>query len=238
MTSVGKRCIIKVMTDQVKKCVFPKGEGREMKINTDFTRIAFVGTPGAGKTTVYKILKKSIVSKETRVSFITEAATLIMHDPITKELRESDPVAFQEKVSLTQFFLEDSGYYDAITSGAERCLQITDRAIEDMYVYLNKTQRKELHFPIPPIEELNKRYDAVILFELYEGGASLKAGNGLRAEKAMSDIKRVYDKSVTVYSTHPNFHRVPPFENIRDKAAHVAEIVNSVVGDTVFRVEK
>ena len=125
-----------------------------------------------------------------------------------------------------------------MTSGAERCLQITDRAVEDMYVYLNKAQRKELHFPIPPIEELNKRYDAVILFELYEGGASLKAGNGLRAEKAMSDIKRVYDKSVKVYSSHPNFYSVPPFENIKEKAACVAEIINSVVGDTVFRVEK
>ena len=209
-----------------------------MKIDTDFTRIAFVGTPGAGKTTVYKILKKSIVSKETRVAFITEAATLIMHDPSVKALREKDPVAFQEKVSLTQFFLEDSGFYGMLSSGVKKGLQITDRAVEDVYVYLNKPQRKELRFPVPPIEELNRRYDAVILFELYEGGASMKAGNGLRAEKAMSDIKRVYDKSVTVYSTHPNFHRVPPFENIREKAAYVAEIINSIVGDTVFTVEK
>ena len=209
-----------------------------MKINTEFTRIAFVGTPGAGKTTVFKILKKSIVSPSLKLSFVPEAATLIMNDPKNKELRECDPVVFQEKVSLTQFFLEDSGFYDMVLSGEGRCLQITDRAVEDVYVYLNKAQRKELRFPVPSIEELNKRYDAVILFELYDCGASMKAGNGLRAEKAMEDIKRVYDRSRQVYSAHPTFYSVPTFENIRDKAAHVARIINSVVGETVFKVEK
>ena len=209
-----------------------------MKINTDFTRIAFVGTPGAGKTTVYKILKQSIASKDTRVAFVTEAATLIMRDPKNKRLRESDPVAFQEKVSLTQFFMEDMGFYNMTLSGAKRCLQITDRAMEDIYVYLSDEQVKGLRLPVPSIEELNRRYDAVILFELYDCGASMKAGNGLRAERAMEDIKRVYERSLDVYSSHPRFFRVPPFDNIKDKAACVAEIINSVAGDTVFRVSE
>lgn len=207
-----------------------------MKINTEFFRIALVGTPGAGKTSVMRILKESVAPSSFEIGFINEAATVIMQDPSIRALRSTDPVAFQEKVSLTQFFQEDGDTLRVLSSGISKYLQITDRAIQDMYIYLNDGQRSAMKLPIPTLEELNRRYDAVICFELYDSGASLKAGNGLRAEKAMSDIRTVYEKSLSVYSRHKSFHLVSPCDRITDKAKRVAEIINEVVGEMVFEL--
>ena len=208
-----------------------------MKINTEFYRIALVGTPGAGKTSVLKILKKSVATSAFKVGFIDEAATTIMRDPSIRALRSTDPVSFQEKVSVTQLFAEDTDLRAALSQGTEKYLQITDRALPDAYVYLNGEQRKELRFPLPSVEELNARYDAVICFELYCHGAHLKAGNDLRAEKALSDIKKVYEKSLRVYSKHPRFYLVSPCDDIRDKAAWVAKVISEIVGEKIFEVE-
>jgi len=208
-----------------------------MKINTEFIRIALVGTPGAGKTSVMKLLKKSLAPSGVTVGFVDEAATVIMRDPLNRELRATDPVAFQEKVSVTQLFLEDTEMLRAFSSGTKKYLQITDRAIADAYIYLNGDQRKELRFPLPTVEDIHARYDAVICFELYDGGAHLKAGNDLRAEKALSDIKKVYEKSMRVYAKHNRFFTVSPYDDIKDKAIRVAEIINEIAQEKIFCIE-
>ena len=207
-----------------------------MKINTEFFRIALVGTPGAGKTSVLRILRESAAQAGYKVDFIDEAATVIMHDTAVRELRRTDPVAFQEKVSVTQLFAEDGAFMNAMTEGTEKYLQITDRALPDAYVYLNGEQRKELRLPLPSIDELNARYDAVICFEIFHHRSSLKAGNALRAEKDISTVEKVYDRSLRVYSKHKRFYLVSPYDDIRDKAKRVAEIINEVIGETVIQV--
>ncbi len=208
-----------------------------MKINVEFFRIALVGTPGAGKTSVLRILRESAIGADYKVDFIDEAATVIMHDNAIRELRRTDSVAFQEKVSLTQLFMEDGALLRAFSEGTEKYLQITDRALPDAYVYLNGEQRKELRFPLPSVEELNARYDAVICFELFRHQSSLQAGNALRAEKDISTVEKVYERSLRVYSKHKRFYLVSSYDDIRDKAARVAEIINEVVGETVVQVK-
>lgn len=209
-----------------------------MKKEMKTVRIALVGTPGAGKTTVTKILKKSIRPSSYTVGFVEEAATMLMHSSAAnRQLRETDPVAFQDMVADTHIKNEGAGILRAQRDGAEKLLQITDRALMDAYVYLNDEQRTRLKRPIEPLDELNQRYDAVICFDYYDCGAWLKAGNNVRAEKALSDIKRVCERSKEVYSTHPRFYLVRPCDNVREKAARVAEIINEVVGEEVFRVE-
>ena len=207
-----------------------------MKINTEFFRIALVGTPGAGKTSVLRILRESIPETNFKVEFIDEAATIIMQDRSVKTLRKNDPVAFQEKVSVTQLFLEDGALNRAFSEGTEKYLQITDRALPDAYVYLDGKQRKALRIPLPSKEELNARYDAVICFELFRHNSSLQAGNDLRVEKDYSAIEKVYKKSLKVYSEHKRYYLVSPYDDIRDKAKRVAEIINEVVGETVFEL--
>lgn len=207
-----------------------------MKIDMDFIRIAFVGTPGAGKTSVLKTLKENVFSSGFTVGFIDEAATVIMHDGANQALRASDPVAFQEKVAITQLFSEDRELISAISRGDKKYLQITDRALPDAYVYLKHDQREELRLPLPSIEELNARYDAVIFFEFFDFGTRLKRGNELRAEQDVSDIKRVCERSLRVYSKHKRFYSVSPCDSIRTKAAKVAEIINEVAGETVFSI--
>ena len=207
-----------------------------MKINTEFFRIALVGTPGAGKTSVLRILRESAAQAGYKVDFIDEAATVIMHDTAVRELRRTDPVAFQEKVSVTQLFMEDGAFMNAMAEGAEKYLQITDRALPDTYVYLNGEQRKALRLPLPTKAELNSRYDAVICFEIFHHRASLKAGNALRAEKDISTVEKVYERSLRVYSEHKKFYLVSPYDDIRDKAKRVAEIINEIVGETVFEL--
>ena len=208
-----------------------------MKINTEFFRIALVGTPGAGKTSVLRILRESATENGYKVDFIDEAATVIMHDTAVRELRRTDSVAFQEKVSLTQLFMEDGAFMNAMAEGAKKYLQITDRALPDTYVYLNGEQRKELRFPLPTVEELNARYDAVICFEIFHHRSSLKAGNALRAEKDISTVEKVYERSLRVYSEHKKFYLVSPYDDIRDKAKRVAEIINELIGETVLLVK-
>ena len=207
-----------------------------MKINTEFFRIALVGTPGAGKTSVLRILRESIPETNFKVEFIDEAATIIMQDRSVKALRKNDPVAFQEKVSVTQLFMEDGAFMNAVAEGAEKYLQITDRALPDAYVYLNGEQRKALRLPLPTKAELNSRYDAVICFEIFHHRSSLKAGNALRAEKDISTVEKVYERSLRVYSEHKKFYLVSPYDDIRDKAKRVAEIINEIVGETVFEL--
>ena len=207
-----------------------------MKINTEFFRIALVGTPGAGKTSVLRILRESAAQAGYKVDFIDEAATVIMHDTAVRELRRTDPVAFQEKVSVTQLFMEDGAFMNAMAEGAEKYLQITDRALPDAYVYLNGEQRKALRLPLPTKAELNSRYDAVICFEIFHHRSSLKAGNALRAEKDISTVEKVYERSLRVYSEHKKFYLVSPYDDIRDKAKRVAEIINEIVGETVFEL--
>lgn len=208
-----------------------------MKINTEFFRIALVGTPGAGKTSVLRILRESAVKGDYKVDFIDEAATVLMRDCVVRELQRVDPVAFQEKVSVTQLFMEDGALMHALNNGVEKYLQITDRALPDAYVYLNGEQRKELRFPLPTLEELNARYDAVICFELFRHRSSLQAGNALRVEKDIPTVQKLYERSLRVYSGHKRFYPIPPYDNIRDKAARVAEIINEVVGETVLLVK-
>ena len=208
-----------------------------MKINTEFFRIALVGTPGAGKTSVLRILRESAAQAGYKVDFIDEAATVIMHDTAVRELRRTDPVAFQEKVSVTQLFMEDGAFMNALAEGAEKYLQITDRALPDAYVYLNGEQRKALRLPLPTKAELNARYDAVICFEIFHHRSSLKAGNALRAEKDISTVEKVYERSLRVYSEHKKFYLVSPYDDIRDKAKRVAEIINEIVGETVLLVK-
>ena len=208
-----------------------------MKINTEFFRIALVGTPGAGKTSVLRILRESAAQAGYKVDFIDEAATVIMHDTAVRELRRTDPVAFQEKVSVTQLFMEDGAFMNAMAEGAEKYLQITDRALPDAYVYLNGEQRKALRLPLPTKAELNSRYDAVICFEIFHHRSSLKAGNALRAEKDISTVEKVYERSLRVYSEHKKFYLVSPYDDIRDKAKRVAEIINEIVGETVLLVK-
>ena len=208
-----------------------------MKINTEFFRIALVGTPGAGKTSVLRILRESATENGYKVDFIDEAATVIMHDNAVRELRRTDSVAFQEKVSLTQLFMEDGAFMNAMAEGAKKYLQITDRALPDTYVYLNGEQRKELRFPLPTVEELNARYDAVICFELFRHQTSLQAGNSLRAETDITTVEKVYESSLRVYSDHKHFYLIPTYDSILDKAKRVAEIINEVVGETVVQVK-
>lgn len=205
----------------------------------EMIRIALVGTPGAGKTSVMRILKKSVCPSGYGVGFVDEAATMLMRsNGEIRRLRETDPVAFQDMVARTHTLNEAAGVEKAKREGYDRFMQITDRALHDAYVYLNDEQRRGLKYPVGSIEELNERYDAVLCFDYYGCGASIKAGNDLRAEKALSDIKRVCERSVEVYSTHKRFYLIPPYGDIYDKAARVAEIINEVAMERVFSVSK
>ncbi|MBR2459707.1 MAG: AAA family ATPase [Clostridia bacterium] len=211
-----------------------------MKFDLEFTRIALVGAPGSGKSSVLNRLSQGLDGvkcdrSDIKVDLLPEAATRLMIYPEIRELRERDGAAFQEKVAITQLFAEDSGLYEAMEGGARRYLQITDRALMDAYVYLSDDQRKSLRFPFPDIDQLCKRYDAVLFFDMYEMKDGMGEGNALRAESCNEELNRLQELSLGVYRRHPVFFRIPTFETVEKKACFVAELINGMLGESVLK---
>ena len=137
-----------------------------MALDMVFFRIALVGAPGSGKTTVMRIAGKNVKNKAISLDLIPEAATELMKDSDNIALRASDPVEFQKKVSRFQLKCEDEGARKAAQRSVQRYVQLTDRALPDMYVYLSREQLDSRWVGYPSLSELYGRYDAIVIFDI------------------------------------------------------------------------
>lgn len=210
-----------------------------MILNMEFIRIALVGTPCSGKTAVLELLKRGISDNiDTRVELIGEAATELMADPRNIAVRETDAAEFQGRVALTQLAHEDGGFFRAVSDGVRRYMQITDRALLDAYVYLSDEARRNAGVSFPDINELYKRYDAIVFFDIYDLAEDIRDGNSLRAEKELGQLYELQERSLEVYRRHPVMFHVSSFDKIGDKAAFVAEILNGLAGETIFDADR
>ena len=207
-----------------------------MKVGTElkFFRIAFVGAPSSGKSSVLAMLGKNILNADYAADIIPEAATELLSQKENAELREKNGAEFQKKVAAIQLSSEETLLQKAVENGKTKYIQLTDRALPDMFVYLSKRQISSICEPAPKLSELLQRYDAVLFFDLYRNGEEIKAGNELRMEKNAEQLEELHRISLSVYSQHSHFVRIPCFDTVEEKAEYVRDALNSIVGEAVF----
>jgi len=200
-----------------------------MKINCDITKIVFCGAPSSGKTSVFDALQQRIVCGESEVnlSFVEEAATrLLPRDP---QLPRRDPLYFQYQVSLFQYTEEDRGLRALLSRGAAKKIQISDRGLADMYIYLGEDARKITEHSA---DELLARYDAVLFFDTYRSDR-MTDGNEYRLEDR-AEQDELEAKTRAIWMRHKTVYRVPTFPTVEERVDYTAKLLNGFLKKEVF----
>ncbi len=190
-------------------------------------KIAFIGGPASGKTTVLNILSKTVCPEyKDKTVFVSEAAMDIIRSTPESVISEMSPLVFQFEVFKLQTKKESE-----LTERFDYAF--CDRGVADAFVYLSEEDAKKLTTDTK--EDMLQRYDVAIFFFGCETNFTNDAT--ARRESDYTDIKRLEQKSWEVWREHKNLFVAMQHKTVYRKALNVADTLNWVLGVEIFDLD-
>ncbi len=138
----------------------------------------------------------------------------------------------------TQMMLEDLAMQEAAHSDKDAVLIICDRAVIDVFVYLNEEDAAQI-LAKEDTNNFGERYDYVMYFEPTGEEQFLSRNNPARIEKDYDEIKKMADRTLNAWKAHCNrtMIPIPPADTIEHKAADAAKKINELLGIEVWKID-
>ena len=195
--------------------------------------IVLTGCPRSGKTTVMEALKESIAPGLTDVcfSFVKESATQLLRKDA--DMPRKDPIYFQTRVALTEYINEDGGLISLLGRPEPIKIQICDRGLCDLFVYLEAEQSSYISEMTP--EYFLKRYSHVLYFSPYYAD-EITEGNEFRYETEDEILLRER-KGRDVWFRHKSCTEIPSFDDVNERIAYTAKVLNGLIGCDIFLIK-
>ena len=202
--------------------------------NIRLENIVLTGCPRSGKTTVIEALKNAVNPslREACISFVAESATQLLRKD--SEMPRKDPVYFQTRVALTEYINEDGALLNLLAREEPIKIQICDRGICDLFVYLNDEQSS--YVTEKPIEHFLKRYTHVLYFAPYFAD-EITEGNEFRYETEDEILLRE-KQGRNIWFRHEHCIEIPSFADVNGRIAYTARVLNGIIGHEVFLVKE
>lgn len=209
-------------------------------MHTTYPKIALVGPPGSGKTSVLTELKTMVnPQSDILIDFLPELATIFLYN-LPEELKRADHVVLRQlRLFRMQVFLEEKVTAIRRAEG-RRSVLITDRGIADGAVYLTRTQL-EFAFTKEECEKMYSNYDRVLLFEGSPQSriADILSSSSVRQEENYAKIVELERKTKEVWGKYGDrLDIIPQQDTVHAKAQYVAEKINQYIGSDVFYIER
>ena len=209
-------------------------------MHTTHLKIALVGPPGSGKTSVLEELKTMVNPRsDILVDFLPELATVFLYN-LPEELKRADHVGLRQlRLFRIQVFLEEKVTAIRRAEG-RRSLLVTDRGLADAAVYLPRKQL-EFAFTKEECEKMYNNYDHVLLFEGSPQSRidGILSSSSVRQEKNYGEISQLERKTQEVWGKYGDrLDIIPQQDTVNAKAQYVAEKINQRVGSDVFYIEQ
>ena len=202
--------------------------------NVNLKNIVLTGCPRSGKTTVIEALKLAVNPEiaDACISFIDESATQLLRKDA--DMPRRDPIYFQTRVALTEYINEDGGIISLLNRPEPIKIQICDRGLCDLFVYLEAEQSAYISEMTP--EYFLKRYSDVLYFAPYYAD-EVTEGNEFRYETEDEILLRER-KGRDVWFKHRNCIEIPSFADVNDRIAYTARTLNGIIGEEIFLVKE
>ena len=202
--------------------------------NVQLQNIVLTGCPRSGKTTVIEALKDAVdpALKDVCISFVDESATQLLRKDA--DMPRRDPIYFQTRVALTEYINEDGGLISLLGRPETIKIQICDRGLCDLFVYLEAEQSSYISEMTP--EYFLKRYSHVLYFSPYVAD-EVTEGNEFRYETEDEILLRER-KGRDVWFKHKNCTEIPSFADVNDRIAYTAKVLNGIIGKEIFLVKE
>ena len=199
-------------------------------------RIAFAGPPASGKSTTLELLRNYAHAPNVHIIFLDEVATSFMNWP-EYIASHDDPLIRQYYIMKTQIMLEDMAMQKAVHSEKEIILIVSDRAVIDLYVYLNDDEAAKI-VTDEDAEKFADRYDHVLFFETTGEAQFLSHNNPSRHEQSYSEIQEVGERTYEAWKKHSRCEMIfiPPADTIEQKVNNVAQTINDVLGIKIWKI--
>ena len=191
--------------------------------------IALAGCPTSGKSSVLRRLKQLPVSKDVKVLFLDETATVFLHNR-PDEVSALDSALIRQHYILKAQIHSEQLLLENAADEERPTLLITDRGAIDAMVYLSDEE-----FPLlkTDAEELYARYDHVIFL----GGSRENFRDDpltTRVETSYDEIRALGNRAMSVWSKHRSFSLIPQQETVEIKMQIIADKINELFGAKVF----
>ena len=202
--------------------------------NVQLHNIVLTGCPRSGKTTVIEALKDAVdpALKDVCISFVDESATQLLRKDA--DMPRRDPIYFQTRVALTEYINEDGGLISLFGRPEPIKIQICDRGLCDLFVYLEAEQSSYISEMTP--EYFLKRYSHVLYFSPYVAD-EVTEGNEFRYETEDEILLRER-KGRDVWFKHKNCTEIPSFADVNDRITYTAKVLNEIIGKEIFLVKE
>lgn len=199
-------------------------------------RIAFAGPPASGKSTTLELLGNYTHAPDVHVIYLNEVATAFMDWPEYIAAHD-DALIRQYYIMKTQIMLEDLAMQEAVLSDKETILIVSDRAVIDLYVYLNDDEAAKI-VTDDDAEKFAERYDHVLFFETTGEAQFLSHNNPSRHEQSYSEIREVGSRTFETWKKHSKCEMIliPPADTIEQKVNNVAQTINDVLGIEIWKI--
>lgn len=179
-------------------------------------RIVLTGGPGAGKTAVLELMRKTLCP---HVKVVPEAAGVVFGGGFPRGDSIDERCAAQRAIFHVQCELE------AVMMSGEVAIALCDRGTidglaywpgpDDMWRAVGTSQAAQL-----------ARYDAVIHLRTPARDGGYNRQNPLRVEDA-AEAAAIDERIARAWSAHPRRFEVPPRDDFLVKAARVIELVRA-----------
>jgi predicted ATPase len=188
--------------------------------------IVLTGGPGAGKTAVLEIIRRSICS---HVSVLPEAASIVFSGGFPRRTTLSGRKASQQAIVHVQLALESSalGQFSAC---------VCDRGTLDGLAYWPGSEAEFWDMAKTTREEQFKKYAAVIHLKSPGIAQGYNHANPFRIETE-KEAMEIDAKLLEIWSGHPNCHIIESCDDFLDKAEQAVKLVNAFLPRCCERAE-
>lgn len=203
-------------------------------------RIVLTGGPCGGKTTALTTIVRHFTALGYKVFTVPEVPTIFTQSGMDY-LTHNRAFFYQGEKSTMQIqmALEDAFISMAETITDRPTLVICDRGMLDITVYMGDEIWEEISCDLNLTkEQLLARYDGVIHLVTAADGAEAyytTANNAQRLEKAdeegLAMARSLDQRTLNVWSNHPQIHVVDNEGNFQHKLDRVIEIITKMTGD-------
>ena len=186
-------------------------------------KIVLTGGPGAGKTAVLELLRKTLC---THMTILPEAAGVVFGGGFPRSAESGVRRASQRAIFFVQRELEEAA------SAVDAAIVLCDRGVIDGAAYWPGPESLWDALEVSRDEQL-KRYDAVIHMRTPPPGG-YNNDNPLRVETAL-EAQEMDARIAECWEGHPNRYFVDAHDDFVAKAARTVELVRSLMPECCRR---